>query len=74
MLCAQDAAVEQIGLEVRHLQRTEVREAAEPFGKGQQGSSAMPHKRNPILCERICGLARVLRRIRVFVRARLEAL
>jgi adenylosuccinate lyase len=55
------AAVEQVGLEVRHLQRTEVREAAEPFGKGQKGSSAMPHKRNPILCERICGLARVLR-------------
>ena len=64
LLCAlavAGAAVEQIGLEIRHLQRTEVREAAEPFGKGQQGSSAMPHKRNPIMCERICGLARILR-------------
>ena len=54
-------SVEQIGLEIRHLQRTEVREAEEPFGKGQKGSSAMPHKRNPITCERICGIARVLR-------------
>ena len=50
-----------IALEVRHGQRTEVRELEEPFGKGQKGSSAMPHKRNPILCERICGLARVVR-------------
>ena len=55
------ASVEQIGLEVRHLQRTEVREAEEPFGRGQKGSSAMPHKRNPITSERICGLARVVR-------------
>jgi len=55
------ASVEQIGLEVRHLQRTEVREAEEPFAKGQKGSSAMPHKRNPITAERICGLARLLR-------------
>jgi adenylosuccinate lyase len=55
------SSVEQIGLEIRHLQRTEVREAEEPFGKGQKGSSAMPHKRNPITCERICGLARVVR-------------
>jgi adenylosuccinate lyase len=55
------ASVEQIGLEVRHLQRTEVREAEEPFREGQKGSSAMPHKRNPITCERICGLARVVR-------------
>jgi adenylosuccinate lyase len=50
-----------IALEVRHGQRTEVRELEEPFGKGQKGSSAMPHKKNPILCERICGLARVVR-------------
>jgi adenylosuccinate lyase len=55
------ASVEQFALEIRHLQRTEVAEAFEPFGKGQQGSSSMPHKRNPILCERICGLARLMR-------------
>jgi adenylosuccinate lyase len=55
------ATLERIALEVRHLQRTEVREAYEPFAAGQKGSSAMPHKRNPIVCERICGLARVLR-------------
>src|SRR4051812_19019160 len=52
---------EAVALEVRHGQRTEVRELEEPFGSGQKGSSAMPHKRNPILCERICGLARVVR-------------
>jgi adenylosuccinate lyase len=52
---------EAIALEVRHGQRTEVRELAEPFGSGQKGSSSMPHKRNPILCERICGVARVVR-------------
>lgn len=52
---------EKIATEVRHLQRTEVREAQEAFRKGQKGSSAMPHKRNPINCEQICGLARVLR-------------
>lgn len=55
------ATLEKIALEIRHLARTEVREVQEPFGEGQKGSSAMPHKRNPILSERICGLARVLR-------------
>jgi adenylosuccinate lyase len=55
------ATLEKIALEVRHLQRTEVREAEEPFGAGQKGSSAMPHKRNPVTCEQICGLARVVR-------------
>lgn len=54
-------ACEQIALEFRHLQRSEVGEVAEPFGTGQKGSSAMPHKRNPITAERICGLARVMR-------------
>ncbi|HZE67754.1 MAG TPA: adenylosuccinate lyase [Sporichthyaceae bacterium] len=52
---------EAIALEVRHGQRTEVRETWEPFGKGQKGSSAMPHKKNPIMSERICGLARIIR-------------
>jgi len=55
------ASLEKIATEIRHLQRTEVREVAEPFGEGQQGSSAMPHKRNPILCERVTGLARLVR-------------
>ncbi len=55
------ASLEKIGLEIRGLQRTEVLEAQEPFGEGQKGSSAMPHKRNPELSERICGLARLLR-------------
>ena len=55
------ASLERFAQEVRHLQRTEVREVQEPFAKGQKGSSAMPHKRNPIVCERICGLARLLR-------------
>src|SRR4051812_19457024 len=55
------AGLERFATEVRHLQRTEVREVEEPFGAGQKGSSAMPHKRNPVICERICGLARVLR-------------
>jgi adenylosuccinate lyase len=55
------ALCEKIALEVRHLQRTEVREAEEYFARGQKGSSAMPHKRNPITCEQICGLARVVR-------------
>src|SRR5438270_2417595 len=55
------ASLEKIALEVRHLQRTEVREAQEPFAAGQKGSSAMPHKRNPVTSEQICGLARVVR-------------
>ncbi|KPL07879.1 adenylosuccinate lyase, partial [candidate division BRC1 bacterium SM23_51] len=55
------AGVERIATEIRHLQRTEVREAAEPFAKGQKGSSAMPHKRNPEICERLSGQARILR-------------
>ena len=55
------ASLEKIALEIRHLQRTEVREAEEPFAAGQKGSSAMPHKRNPITCEQICGLARLVR-------------
>lgn len=55
------ATLEKIALEIRHLQRTEVREAEEPFGGEQRGSSAMPHKRNPVTCEQICGLARLLR-------------
>lgn len=53
--------IERIALEVRHLQRGDVAEAAEPFGSGQKGSSAMPHKRNPIVAEQLCGLARILR-------------
>jgi adenylosuccinate lyase len=53
--------LERFAVEVRNLQRTEVREVEEPFGKGQKGSSAMPHKRNPIIAERLCGLARVMR-------------
>ena len=52
---------EAVALEIRHGQRTEVRELAEPFGPGQKGSSAMPHKKNPVRSERICGLARVVR-------------
>lgn len=55
------SSLEKLAVEIRHLQRTEVGEAAEPFGKGQKGSSAMPHKRNPILCENVTGLARVVR-------------
>ena len=55
------ASLEKIALEIRHLQRTEVREAEEPFGGEQRGSSAMPHKRNPVTCEQICGLARLVR-------------
>ena len=55
------ASLERFAQEIRHLQRTEVREAEEPFARGQKGSSAMPHKRNPVVCERISGLARLLR-------------
>ena len=55
------ASLEKVALEIRHLQRTEVREAEEPFAKGQRGSSAMPHKRNPVSCEQVCGLARLVR-------------
>jgi len=55
------SSLEKFATEIRHLQRTEVGEAAEPFGKGQKGSSAMPHKRNPVICERISGLSRILR-------------
>ncbi len=58
-LCA--TSLEHLALEVRHLARTEVREVQEPFGPGQKGSSAMPHKRNPVVAERLCGLARVVR-------------
>ena len=55
------ASLETVALEIRHLQRTEVREAEEPFAVGQRGSSAMPHKRNPVSCEQVCGLARLVR-------------
>jgi adenylosuccinate lyase len=55
------ASLERFALEIRHLARTEVDEVAEPFGRGQKGSSAMPHKRNPVVAERICGLARIVR-------------
>ena len=55
------SSLDKYALEIRNLQRTEVSEVSEPFTAGQKGSSAMPHKKNPIICERICGLARVLR-------------
>ncbi|NPV69455.1 MAG: adenylosuccinate lyase [Firmicutes bacterium] len=55
------SSLEKFATEIRHLQRTEVLEAEEPFREGQKGSSAMPHKRNPITCEQICGLSRVMR-------------
>ena len=58
-LCA--ASLERFATEIRHLARTEVGEVQEPFGRGQKGSSAMPHKRNPVVAERLCGLARVVR-------------
>jgi len=60
-LAVTGASLERFALEIRHLSRTEVAEVEEPFGKGQKGSSAMPHKRNPVVAERICGLARVVR-------------
>ena len=55
------ASLEKIALEIRNLQRTDVKEVEEPITRGQKGSSAMPHKKNPIICERICGLSRILR-------------
>ncbi len=55
------SSLDKFASEIRHLQKTEVREVEEPFGPGQKGSSAMPHKRNPVICERICGLSRVVR-------------
>jgi adenylosuccinate lyase len=55
------ASLEQVALEIRSLQRTEILEVEEPFSEGQKGSSAMPHKRNPVSCEQICGLARLVR-------------
>jgi adenylosuccinate lyase len=55
------STLDAIATEIRHLSRTEVREVQEPFGDGQKGSSAMPHKRNPVACERVSGLARVIR-------------
>jgi adenylosuccinate lyase len=55
------ASLEKFATEIRNLQRTEIQEAEEPFTKGQKGSSSMPHKRNPIICERVAGLARVVR-------------
>jgi adenylosuccinate lyase len=61
VLAGMGGTLERIATEIRHLQRTEVRECEEPFQPGQKGSSAMPHKRNPVICERIAGLARMLR-------------
>ncbi len=61
VLAISGSTLEKIAVEIRHLQRSEVREAEENFAKGQKGSSAMPHKRNPIVSEQLCGLARVLR-------------
>ncbi len=55
------SSLEKFATEIRHLQRTEIQEVEEPFAKGQKGSSAMPHKRNPVICERISGLSRILR-------------
>jgi adenylosuccinate lyase len=60
-LASLGSAIEKMAVEIRHLERTEVLEVEEPFSKGQKGSSSMPHKRNPVKCERISGLARLLR-------------
>lgn len=60
-LASLGSAIEKIAVEIRHLQKTEVLEVEEPFAKGQKGSSSMPHKRNPVKCERISGMARLLR-------------
>ncbi len=73
LLCAMavlGGTLEKMALEIRHLQRNEVREAEEPFTSGQKGSSAMPHKRNPVRCERVCGLSRLLR---AYAQAALES-
>jgi len=56
------SSCEKVALQIRLLQQTEISEVFEPFGKGQKGSSAMPHKRNPVLCERVCGLARIIKK------------
>jgi adenylosuccinate lyase len=63
------SSLDRIATEVRHLQRTDVREVEEPFTPGQKGSSSMPHKRNPVVCENVCGLARL---VRAYVQAALE--
>ncbi len=63
------SSIDRIGTEIRHLQRSDVREVEEPFARGQKGSSSMPHKRNPVGCENVCGLARV---VRAHVQAALE--
>ena len=55
------ASLEKVAIEIRSLQRTEILEVEEPFTEGQKGSSAMPHKRNPVSCEQVCGLARLVR-------------
>ncbi len=60
-LALMGSSLEKLATEIRHLQRTEVREVEEPFGRGQKGSSAMPHKKNPIICERVTGMSRLLR-------------
>jgi len=61
MLAVAAASLEKIAVEIRTLQRTEILEVEEPFAEGQKGSSAMPHKRNPVSCEQVCGLARLIR-------------